>query len=292
MDAVDLDVWIEAQQPPIYEEIMEYRRPEHAGLIGSDDESGFSDSMRARTIRDTAFTLAAESALAWRYDKLLKFTKSQEGTLDRIANFAPFVADDHMLLPSITETRDRYELSPDRSQLRSVEIQYVIDEPARAVTEVPTWRDYIWREFPKPEKPDDVLFPRNDQEVVIWESAIENGWESGLEQAHLIWENNLNEMVRAIRGRITFRVLEARDIVQMPVMTATEPTITESDENVLNAGDMVYSVAVPVSFESPDRWKPLWVSLESVTSTPNFVSSEPDLFGDDPNLPDFEMPNE
>jgi defect-in-organelle-trafficking protein DotC len=290
MDAVDLDIWIEAQRPAVYEEIRSFKQPDDLSLVApsDDDTDSFSGgNMRNAAVREAAFSLAAQTALAWRYDKLLKFTKSQEGTLDRIANYAPFVVDNHMLLPSVTETRDRYEITPDETKLRSVRIQYIIDEPARAVTEAPTWRDFIWREFYYPEQPDDVLFPRNETEVLIWESAADEGWDSGLEQAHMIWENNLNEMVRSIRGRITFKILEARDIVQMPVMTATEPTVTTSGNTVLNAGDTIYSVAVPVSFRPQDHWKALWMSVDEIINSPNFQSSEPDLFGDDPNMPDF-----
>jgi len=289
MDAIDLDVWIEAQQPPVYEEIREYRQPGDRSWGNDADNDISGTGLRNRAIREIAFSLAAQTALAWRYEKLLDFTKSQEGTLDRIANFAPFVVDEHMLVPSITETRDRFEISKDSSRLREVRIQYLIDEPARAVTEAPTWRDYIWREFRYPEEPDRVLWPRTETEVLIWEDSIDDGWDSGLQQAHYVWENNLNELVRDIRGRVTFRVLEARDIVRTPIMSRSVPENTESgDRSILNAGDTIYSVTVPVNFQSQDHWKALWVSLDEVTGQPAFEVNEPsDLFGAAQNLPNF-----
>ena len=267
MDYVDLDTWIQAQNPPVYQELLEIR----ASDPGDNDDEGMTGEMRQRVVREAAYGLAAQTALAWRYDKLLRFTKSQEGTLDRIASFAPFVADEHMLLPSVTEVRDRFELEPGDQRLRAVTIQYRIDEPPKAITQPPTWRDYLWREFPYPDDPHPKLLPRNERESLVWQSAIENGWRAGLEQAHLSWENNLNTLVKDIRGRITYRILESRGIVQRPVMVGTQPEITTSEDGrALNAGDTIYSVAMPMTFKSQNHWDALWVSLDQISEEPGF----------------------
>lgn len=276
MDAMPLDIWIEAQNPPVYEEIAAYRSG--ASTFGDSVEGEGGVKIRRGAIRETAFGLAAQTALAWRYDQLLTFTKSQEGTLDRIASFAPFVVDEHMLLPSITEVRDRFELSSDDKKLRTVEIQYRVDEPPRAISVPPTWRDYLWREFSYPEPPHPKLLPRSSAEADVWEDAIEDGWESGLRQAHFSWTNNLNELVQDIRGRITYRILEARGIVERPVMVGSEPEMTTGgDGKVVNAGDTVYSVAVPMSFKNQDEWGALWVSDEAISQAP--------MFGDESSIP-------
>jgi defect-in-organelle-trafficking protein DotC len=213
--------------------------------------------------------MGAQTALAWRYEQLLEFTKSQEGTLDRIASFAPFVVDEYLLLPSITETRDRFDLSADQKEIRTMRVQYIMDQPPRAVTQPPTWRDYLWREYPYPEPPHPALLPKNPEEEAVWEAAVEEGWQSGLEQAQLSWENNLNRLVRDIRGRVTYRVLESRKIVQRPVMVGSTPTITVSaDGRTLNAGDQVYSITVPMEFTPDTNWKPLWRQVD--TNGPRF----------------------
>lgn len=280
MEAMPLDIWIEAQNPPVYEEIVEYRA--NGNTFGDPVDGEGGANIRGSAIRETAFSLAAQTALAWRYEKLLEFTKSQEGTLDRIASFAPFVVDQHMLLPSITEIRDRFELSPDDQQLRTVEIQYRVDEPPRAISVPPTWRDYLWREYSYPEAPHPKLLPRSGAEAEIWEEAVEEGWRSGLEQAHFSWTNNLNELVQDIRGRVTYRILESRGIVERPVMVGSEPEMTTgSDGRVVNAGDTVYSVAVPMSFKSQDSWGALWVSDDAMQRAPafgheSFLALEPD----------------
>jgi len=277
MDATPLDIWIEAQSPPIYQQIIEYR-VDSSGFGSGDQLTG---ELRGNAVYETAFSLAAQTALAWRYEQLLKFTKSQEGTLDRIANFSPFVVDQHMLLPSITEGRDRFELSRDDTKLRTVEIQYRVDEPPRAISTPPTWRDYLWREYSYPEEPHHKLLPRTDIEVEAWEKAVEEGWKSGLEQAHFSWTNNLNELVQDIRGRITYRILENRGIVERPVMVGSVPELTTSENGkTINAGDTVYSVTVPMTFKSQNHWDALWVSLDGVTDAPQFDSAGFSAFGD------------
>ena len=274
MEVPSLDVWIESQQPPIYEEIRQYEADFGLGSY-SDGDPALTNELRHRAIREAAFTFAAQTGLAWRYEKLLAFTKSQEGTLDRIASFSPFVVDKHMLLPSITEIRDRYELSADDQKLREVKIQYRVDEPPRAITTPPTWRDYLWREFPYPDDPHPKLLPRTPEEKAVWQQAIDEGWKAGLEQAHFSWTNSLNELVQDIRGRITYRILESRQIVQRPIMVGSEPEMTTADGGkVINAGDTVYSVAVPLTFNSLNHWDALWVSLEEHQAQPVFASSD------------------
>ena len=269
MDAMPLDIWIEAQSPPIYEEIIEYRASGRG--FGASDE--LTNELRGSAVYETAYGLAAQTALAWRYEQLLKFTKSQEGTLDKIANFSPFVVDQHMLLPSITEVRDRFELSQDDTKLRTVEIQYRVDEPPRAISTPPTWRDYLWREYRYPEPPHPKLLPRTDGEVEAWKEAANEGWKAGLEQAHFSWTNNLNELVQDIRGRITYRILENRGIVDRPQMVGSVPEMTTSENGkTINAGDTVYSVAVPMTFKSQNHWDALWVSLDGVNDSPQFES--------------------
>ncbi|ARM86201.1 type IV secretory system conjugative DNA transfer family protein [Marinobacter salarius] len=271
MDAPNLDIWIEAQQPPIYEEIRAYEGGEGLGSVS--DDGKLTGDLRLQAIKEAAFSLAAQTALAWRYDQLLDFTKSQEGTLDRIASFSPFVVDKHMLLPSITEVRDRFEVSPDDQKLRTVKVQYRVDEPPRAISSPPTWRDYLWREYPYPDDPHPKLLPRTMSEVGAWEGATDEGWKAGLEQAQFSWENNLNELVQDIRGRITYRILEAREIVDRPVMVGSVPEMTTDDGGkVINAGDTVYSVAVPLSFKSQNEWGALWVSTEEAKKAPVFNS--------------------
>lgn len=288
MDAPDLDVWISAQNPPALVEVVELR-PGDVDVIGGSPSSDLADGkMRLRAIAEAAFTAGAQTALAWRYEQLLAFTKSQEGTLDRIANFSPFIVDEHMLLPSVTETRDRFDVTPDQREIRSVQVQYIIDEKPRAISQPPTWRDYLWREFPYPEPPHPALLPDNPEEEALWEREVRKGWESGLEQAQLIWENNLNELVRDIRGRIAFRVLENRGIVQAPQMVGSIPQMTQSDTGeILNAGDSVYTITVPAQFAPQQQWQPLWRATDS--QEPVLVQDQADLMGATPR---FSKPKE
>lgn len=273
MDAPSLDVWIEAQNPPILQEIIAVEADGLIPSVQTAEEELQSGAMRLRAIRETAFSYGAQIGLSWRYAQLLEFTKSQEGTLDRIANFSPFIVDERMLLPSITEVRDRYDVAPDGSKVRTVEIQYMIDEKPTAISQPPTWRQYLWREFPYPDTPHEALLPDSSDEIKVWKKAVLEGWRSGLEHAQLSWDNNLNEMVRDIRGRITYRILKTRGVVSAPVMTKGVPELTQAEDGrILNAGDTVYAITVPVSFASLDQWGALWTKSDS--SEPQMQSLE------------------
>ncbi|TBW57458.1 hypothetical protein EZI54_07300 [Marinobacter halodurans] len=285
MDAPNLDVWIEAQQPPVLQQMEALRAgddfiprpPEKQGSSDAPQNDGEASGsanltgghIRFDAIREAAFSYAAQTALAWRYEQLRKLTQSQEGTIDVIASFAPFVVDDHMLLPSITRVKNRFDLSSDKDQLRSVDVQYQVAEEPRAITQPPTWRDYLWRDFPYPDKPHPALMPETASEIKIWESAIAAGWKAGLRQAENSWENNLNKLVRDIRGRITYRILESRNVVRPPQMVAGIPQMTTADGGkILNAGEVIHSITVPMSFNDQSQWGALW--LPPASAQPQF----------------------
>lgn len=291
MDVIELESWIEAQQPPVLQEALNAKPAPGAG-VRVDDSDLESGAMRRRSIREAAIAFGARTGLAWRYEKLRELTQSQEGTLDVIANFSPFMVDRHLLLPSITQARGRFDINEDQSQLRTVDIQYVMSEPPRAVTQAPTWRDYIWRVFEYPQPPHPKLMPANPEEVEIWKQGVRDGWLDGVMQAQLSWENNLNSLVRAVRGRITYRVLEARGVVQRPVMVSGLPQVTKADDGrVLNAGESVYQITVPASFKGTESWGAVWraeisnpmrFSNDNVSVTePVFIKSPPEEKADD-----------
>lgn len=312
MDAPDLDAWIEAQQPPVYEQMQQVSAgdralPVHVGegntLRPADtdsSESGSDDSisdggsgkgqlginnMRLRAIHEAAVSYAAQTALAWRYEQLRELTKSHEDTLDVIASFSTFIEDEHMLLPSITRVEDRFDVSGDGKQLRETSVQYQVSEEPRAVTQPPTWRDYIWREFSYPDTPHPALLPDSAKERRVWQEGIEQGWESGLRQAHNSWTNNLNTLVRDIRGRITYRILEARNIVRAPEMHAGQPRLTTADGgDTINAGEVVHTITVPMDFNSESEWGALWIP--SSKETPEFLETDDRRL--EGNAPNFE----
>ena len=338
MDAPDIDTWVNAQTPAIYQQMQEIRSdndrpgalsedtsrivagPRRSGAhkrsnaqnATNDSDSSASNGapdnalmpdapesrannsanttvaeqfdngqLRLEAIYEAAVSFSSQTALAWRYDQLREMTKHHEGALDVITSFAPFVQDDHMLLPSVTRVEDRFDLSRDRKELRATSVQYQIAEEPRAVSQPPTWRQYIWREFPYPEKPHPALRPQNEREIKIWENGIEDGWQSGLIQAQRDWENNLNKLVRDIRGRITYRILESRGIVQEPKMQGGLPRLTSADNGrTINAGEVIHSITVPLSFKDQSEWGGLW--LPANASTPEFESLDTDtIIADD-----------
>lgn len=315
MDAPDIDTWIEAQQPPVYEEMRQMdgdgkaapsvlRAQDNAksgegegdkGKEGSGEKETVTGqlqggSMRFDAIHEAAVSYAAQTALAWRYEQLREMTRRHEDTLDVIASFSPFVEDDHMLLPSITRVEDRFDISKDRTELRSSSVQYQVSEEPRAITQPPTWRDYIWRELPYPDEPHPALMPQNAEEREVWTDGINMGWESGLRQAQQDWENNLNELVRAIRGRVTYRILESRGVVQPPQMQAGEPRLTESkDGDTVNAGEVVHSITVPLDFRDESQWGALWLREDG--AAPDFEQDEPALEAPTSDRPKFKEPN-
>ena len=270
-DASSYQEWLTLQSPPKFEQMVELRRDLDAVIEAGEP---ITKTTGLKSIKEAAYKYGIQTGLAWRYEKLVKLTEQQEGNLDIIASFAPFVIDEHMLLPSVTQTRKRFDLDKSATQLKSIQVQYIIDQPPRAITTAPTWRAYIWRQFPYPKTPHPKLLPSNETEIKVWKKAIKEGWIDGLEQAQENWENNLNKLVRDIKGRITYRILEKRGVVQRPVMVAGIPRVTRSKDNkTLNAGESIYSIAISTNFKSAHEWSPLLI-LPHSKDEPRFYPTD------------------
>jgi len=277
--AADLNIWIQSQNPPALVRALELSSKDSSALTFVDELK--DGGLRKKAMIEKGFAIGAQTALAWRYEQIRDLLISQEGTLDRIMSFSPFVVDQHMLLPSITEVMQRYDLSDTGREVRSVSVQYVLNEEARAISTTPTWREYMWKEYSYPEAPHPMQLPQNPSERSQWEEAVLKGWRSGLEQAQANYEHDLNTLVMDIQGRIRARILIARGIVSPPTMSQSGGRITqEKGGQILSVGDTVYSITVPTRFANSGNWAMFWRSSD--TGEPSFsagakftVSSKP-----------------
>ena len=134
--------------------------------------------IRHTALRDAALSTGARGGLAWRSQQINSRVSAYTNYLDRIFNFNHMLLDDNVLAPVLIEGRRTLEqASPD--SLRIADRAYVIQSQAKFVTAPPTWRDYIWLRYSKPEPPDQSLLPRNNVEQTVWDRYVQEGWQAG-----------------------------------------------------------------------------------------------------------------
>ncbi len=212
-------------------------------------------ALRAQALRETALSLGARGGLAERAQRINATFINYEPLLDRVFQFYGMLLDDNVLPPVLTEARNTLNLSGSDT-IRVADRNYKILQQARFVTAPPTWREYLWMAYDMPELPDRSLLPRNKPERIMWESDLEEGWKAGLQQADLIFIENINRLVRDYTGMIMYRKLLAQNMVSQPFVASMDMGIT-GDGSDMTINDRVLRItAFPqLQADNSSNWK-------------------------------------
>lgn len=220
------------------------------------------NNIRLQGIRESAMSLGARGALAWRANHINATLEHSKAELNRIFNFRAILIDNKILPPILTQNGPSIATT-DQSVLRTSQTTYRLIQPARFVTTAPTWRDYLIMNFKKPSVPDSSLAPKNKAEVQAWNYYLKMGWNQGIEQANAIFSVNLNRLKRDFNGMILYRILLAKNMVLAPHMATADLGIT-GDSNHIRVGDRIYRITANSSLQTNSQlWSPVIVNQRS-----------------------------
>jgi defect-in-organelle-trafficking protein DotC len=218
--------------------------PSHTGV----------SEVRAMALQETATGVGARSGLAWQAKIIDDKLSSRERDLDQTYNFYAMLLHHDILPPVLVEAYQPLNLaSPDT--IRLAQKVYKIETQAHFVTAPPTWREYLWLNFPQPALPDKTLLPCTHAERRIWNHYVAIGWAQGIKQADHIFDANLARLNRDYKGMILYRKLLAANMVSEPFVAKAELGIT-GDGNSMRIGDEVLRItALPQLNLKGDTWK-------------------------------------
>lgn len=212
------------------------------------------NSLRVQALRDTALSIGARGGLSWR-TKIIHATLSKnEKHLDRIFNFYALLVEENVLPPVLIEARNALSITGS-DIIRVADRNYKIIHQAKFVTNPPNWREFLWKIFEQPEIPDKSLLPKNKVEQDIWNKYIDQGWIEGVNQADIIFKENLNILTRDFNGMILYRKLLAQQMVTPPFVSSIELGIT-GDRNNLAVNDRIFKITAFPSLQTDGtQWK-------------------------------------
>jgi defect-in-organelle-trafficking protein DotC len=220
------------------------------------DSASSSKINRVRyvALRETATSLGAQAGLAWRSQQINQMLERNAVNLDQSFNFRQLLLNDNVLPPVLAEGQTLLNLdSPDA--IRLADHVYKIESPPRFVTAPPNWREYILMGYTKPDKPDNSLLPKNDDERVVWNEYVQVGWQEGLDQANSIFAANLGRLKRDFKGMVLYRKLLAANMVTPPYVAKAELGIT-GDENEMRVNDQVLRITATSKLQTDSKqWK-------------------------------------
>lgn len=214
--------------------------------------------MRNKLLNDTAMSLGAQGGLAWASEKINAQLEKDRTYLNSIFNFNAMMLSHGVLPPVLAESSNSLNLA-DSTTIRVADKTYRIIEQARFATTAPTWHDYLWLSYNKPELPDKTLLPRNWEEQKIWRAAVHRGWGKGIEQAYSIFQQNLARLKRHYQGMILYRKLLQQNIINAPFVARTELGIT-GDGSDMRVNDQVLRIVdLPQLQTNSNRWQAIVV---------------------------------
>lgn len=219
------------------------------------DGSETINSMRLMGLHQAALTVGAQGALARRSLDLNKVFKSEGSRLDQVFNFNLMMLNNNVLPPVLTEGINTLNLQ-DPDTIRIADRTYSIVSQARFVTVPPTWRDYLWMSYKKPDVPDKTLLPKNAAEVAEWKTYVQKGWDEGYAQANNIFTDNVNRLTRDYVGMALYRSLYNQKMISAPFVAKANLGITGGGDNLTINDSVLRITALPQLNTESKTWTP------------------------------------
>ena len=215
------------------------------------------NQIRYKALRDSATTLGANGALAWRSAQINQSLEKEKTHLNSVFDFNQLIINHNVLPPVYAESNNNIKLDNDNT-IRFNDKTYVKISPERFVTTPPTWRDYLYMNYDKPTLPDNSLLPTTQAEANIWNRYIAIGWQQGLQQANNIFETNLDTMKRDFLGMVLYKKLLAQNIVSAPYVAKADLGVT-GNKNELHINDQVMRITGHSELQTnSNNWTPVF----------------------------------
>jgi defect-in-organelle-trafficking protein DotC len=210
--------------------------------------------IREMALKETALSLGAQSGLAWRSKIIDEALTRQTRNLDTIYDFNSLVLEHNILPPVLLEGRNTLNLA-DAQSIRVSDRTYKVAKQAHFITTPPTWRQYLWMDYLKPEAPNSTLLPKTKAEKRLWSVYTEKGWKNGIEQANTILEESISRVKEDFGGMILYRKLLAMNMVSPPYVSHTDLGVT-GDASEIRIDDRVLRItALPALNVNSSEWK-------------------------------------
>ncbi|CZR25591.1 Uncharacterised protein [Legionella pneumophila] len=143
----------------------------------------------------------------------------------------------------------------DAQSIRVSDRTYKVAKQAHFITTPPTWRQYLWMDYVKPEAPNVTLLPKTKAEKEIWCIYTERGWKNGIDQANTILEENIARIKEDFGGMILYRKLLAMNMVSPPYVSHTDLGVT-GDGSEIHIDDRVLRItALPELNVNSAEWR-------------------------------------
>ncbi|MCH8621274.1 type IV secretory system conjugative DNA transfer family protein [Undibacterium sp. TS12] len=233
------------------------------------EDDPFKDSdirdLRIAAVREAAYGMGIRNGLVARSILIKEFLYRHRSEMDRIFNFASLMLD----CGKEEKTRYSQKLIGERPNencvmqppvilgaknllndkdgegevLRYSKASFRIKKQARLITTIPVWENYLIFDAGSPGN--DVhpsLFPKNDEEKRVWNQALAEGWDKGVEQANAIYRQNLAVLHEDFSGMQRYQYLLLQNLVSKPFVSRNRLGITGNGKTGISIDDITLTI--------------------------------------------------
>lgn len=213
---------------------------------------------RYDAIYQEALMYGTQSGLYYRGTQLKKFIEKYETFNNEYFNFTPLMmAKGKVVPPVIVESVDNQQ-SSDRYTLRRTDKSYRIAEQVKVVSSPINWRNFLMIEMPKPNIPNEMLLPLNEDEDHHWKVGISQGWEVGVGQANAIYLQNIRKLERDYVGMVRSHIMLKGNMITDPVTSTTTLGVTGDIDETMNVNETIFKIDRQTQFNiDANSWKML-----------------------------------
>lgn len=217
--------------------------------------------MRRDAQREAALSYGARGGLAKRSYEIMESMSGYEGTLDKVFDFRQLLikAPSGMLIepPIVRESLDAMVITDNGNEAAVADQVLKINSQARIVPTSRNWRQYLTMAYETDiTPPPRVLWPKNREEQLEWNTWVAEGWDAGYLQGEEIFNASLNQMVSDYRGMVRYRMLLAQGKISQPYALHEDRGVT-GGRNEMRVGDRALRITGPSQFlTGGDLWKP------------------------------------
>lgn len=211
--------------------------------------------IRMQALKDAAMSVGAQGSLAARSKEIDDMLAKESRYLDQVFNFNAIMLPNNVLPPVLLEGDNTMNLA-DTTTIRISDKMYTIAQQAKFVSVPPTWHDYLWMSFPKPDAPDMSMLPKNKYEDSIWRKYVALGWKQGSEQANNIFSDNVARLKRDYEGMVLYHELVDQNMISVPYVASTDLGVTGGGSS-MSVNDQVQRLTnLPTLNPNSQYWKP------------------------------------
>lgn len=192
-------------------------------------------------------------------DEINKINMSLEeraSQLDMLYNFRNLLLEDNLLPPVVIKAKDLYE-QIDKDSYHETSVIYRIRKPSRLSYNSPTWRDYIFlnpEKLDKPMLPEDMR-PKERGAKDAWERSVKDGYARGQEHAMTVFSLLLAELNEDFNGMVLAHHLFELNMLNISSIKKLNKGTIVTDKEI-NVNDRVVRLNPNDVFIERKQWKP------------------------------------